>query len=185
MLKHSINLLSILLLLFMCAVSIKAQEKVMKHDITPKVEKAVAVIYPTKGNTAHGVITFIKVKDGMKVIADIEGLTPGKHGFHVHEYGDCSASDGSSAGGHFNPDNVKHSGHDSKVRHVGDLGNITADKDGKAHLELVDDQMEFFGSHGIIGRGVVVHGGTDDLISQPSGNAGPRVGCGVIGIAKN
>jgi len=146
--------------------------------------KAVAVINPTAGNTVHGIVTFTKVKNGIKVVADIEELTPGKHGFHIHQYGDCSDPKGKSAGGHFNPDKVAHAGHNSKIRHVGDFGNITADKSGKAHIEFVDNLISFCGSHNIIGRGVVIHGGADDLKSQPSGAAGPRVACGSISLAK-
>jgi Cu-Zn family superoxide dismutase len=150
----------------------------------PEITKAVAELHGTKGNNVKGTVSFTKEENGITIVADIEGLTPGKHGFHIHEYGDCTADDGTSAGGHFNPENVKHGAPTDSVRHVGDLGNITADKDGNAHLEWTDPLLSFTGSHSIIGRAVVVHGGEDDLTSQPSGNAGPRVACGVIGIAK-
>ncbi len=146
--------------------------------------KAVSVIYPTEGNKVHGTVTFTKVENGIKVVADIEGLTPGKHGFHIHEFGDCSDPKGKSAGGHFNPDKVAHAGHNSKTRHVGDFGNITADKSGKAHVEFIDNLISFCGPHNIIGRGIVIHGGADDLTSQPSGAAGPRVACGSISLSK-
>ena len=76
-------------------------QKLMDHTM-----KAVCVVHPTKGHNAHGVVTFIKVDGGVKVVADIKGLKPGSHGFHIHEYGDCSAPNGTSAGGHFNPENV-------------------------------------------------------------------------------
>jgi Cu-Zn family superoxide dismutase len=148
--------------------------------------KAAAVLYPTTGNQAHGSVTFIKVRNGVKVIADINGLSPGEHGFHIHEFGDCTAFDGKSAGGHFNPDGTPHGAPTApaKNRHVGDLGNITAINSGKAHLELVDSLLAFDGEHSIIGRGVIVHAKKDDLTSQPTGAAGSRVACGVIGIAK-
>ncbi len=149
-----------------------------------EITKAVAELHGTKGNNISGTVTFTKEADGIKVVADITGLKHGKHGFHIHEYGDCTADDGSSAGGHFNPENVKHGAPTDSVRHVGDLGNIEAGQDGNAHLELTDTLLSFSGPHSIIGRGVIVHGGEDDLTSQPSGNAGPRVACGVIGIAK-
>ena len=145
--------------------------------------KAVAVLYPTSGNKAAGVVTFTKKANGIEVVADVEGLSPGLHGFHVHQYGDCSAPNGDSAGGHFNPEGMRHGAPTSKERHVGDLGNTTADKDGKAHLEWTDNLMTFEGRDSIIGRGLIVHAGPDDLTSQPAGNAGPRVACGVIGIA--
>ncbi len=149
-----------------------------------KITKAVAELHGTKGNNVTGTVTFTKEANGIRIVADINGLKPGKHGFHIHEYGDCTADDGSSAGGHFNPDNVNHGAPTDSVRHVGDLGNIEAGQDGNAHLEITDTLMSFAGPHSIIGRSVVVHEGEDDLTSQPSGNAGPRAACGVIGIAK-
>lgn len=149
-----------------------------------EVTKAIAVLQPTQGNSAHGTITFLKVANGIQVIAAIEGLTPGAHGFHVHEYGDCSSGDGKSAGGHFNPEGKAHGGPDAKERHVGDLGNITADESGKATLDIVDALISFEGLTSILGRGVIVHAQADDLMSQPTGAAGDRVACGVIGVAK-
>lgn len=154
--------------------------KMMKQPDSTAITEAIANLSPTKGNDVKGTVVFTKVNGGIKIVAEIEGLTPGKHGFHVHEYGDCTSPDGSSAGGHFNPDGVEHGGPDDPVRHVGDMGNLVAGKDGKAHYEWVDSLMTFYGPHNIIGRSVIVHGGADDLKSQPSGNAGPRVACGVI-----
>jgi len=181
--KKSVLLIMLVISLLAINDSAKAQMKKNKCSIE-KLNNAIAVINPTKGNKAHGMVTFTKVKNGIKVVADIEGLTPGKHGFHIHQYGDCSDPKGKSAGGHFNPDKVKHAGHNSTVRHVGDFGNLVADKDGNAHMVFVDNLISFHGPHNIIGRGVVIHGGADDLTSQPSGNAGPRVGCGAIAQAK-
>src|SRR5712692_6964724 len=89
--------------------------------------KAVAMLHPTAGNKVTGTVTFTEVADGVQVHAEIAGLTPGKHGFHVHEFGDCSASDAASAGAHFNPTNQPHAGPDAQARHVGDMGNIEAD----------------------------------------------------------
>jgi Cu-Zn family superoxide dismutase len=146
--------------------------------------KAIAVLHPTKGNNVEGVVTFTKSGNEMKVVADITGLTPGKHGFHIHEFGDCSSPDAKSAEGHFNPTKAPHAGHDAAQRHVGDLGNIEADSSGKAHLELTDNMMTMSGENSILGRGLIVHQKADDLKTQPTGNAGGRVACGVIGIAK-
>jgi len=148
--------------------------------------KATAVLYPTTGNQVHGTVRFTKVRNGVKVVADINGLSTGEHGFHIHEFGDCTAFDGKSAGGHFNPDGTPHGAQTSpeKYRHVGDLGNITAIDSGKAHLELVDSLLAFDGARSVIGRGVIVHADKDDLKSQPTGAAGSRVACGVIGVAK-
>ena len=149
------------------------------------INKAVAVLHPTQGNNVTGTVYFNRTEKGIKVTADVMGLSPGKHGFHIHEFGDCTAPDGTSAGGHFNPENQPHAGPDQAKRHVGDLGNIEADNNGNAHYERTDGLLKFDGRDSIIGRGVIVHAGEDDLVSQPSGNAGPRVACGVVGIAKD
>ena len=148
------------------------------------VTKAVCVVYPTQGNNVTGTITFTKVDDGVKVVADLQGLSAGKHGIHIHECGDCSAADGSLAGGHFNPMAKSHGAPMDAMRHEGDMGNIEADATGKAHLEYVDKNISFEGMASIIGRSVIVHKNEDDLKTQPTGNAGARVACGVIGIGK-
>ena len=176
------NLLHLsLFALMMLALISCGQEK--KTGEKASILKAVAVLHPTQGNSTEGMVTFTRTENGIKVIADVSGLTPGKHGFHIHEYGNCSKADATSAGGHFNPDNKPHGAPTDKERHVGDLGNITADEEGKAHLEWLDPMIAFEGKHSIIGRAVVVHASEDDLKSQPTGNAGPRVACGVIGVA--
>ncbi|MEO5754528.1 MAG: superoxide dismutase family protein [Chthoniobacterales bacterium] len=146
--------------------------------------KAIAVLHPTKDSKVEGTVTFTKSGDETKVVADLTGLTPGQHGFHIHEFGDCSSDDGKSAGGHFNPTNNPHAGHDDAKRHGGDLGNIEADSTGKAHLELTDRMLSMSGETSIIGRSVIVHEKADDMKTQPTGDAGGRVACGVIGIAK-
>ena len=138
---------------------------------------ASAVLIATEGNDLQGTVTFIQTPGGVRVQANLTGLTGTEHGFHVHQYGDCSASDGTSAGGHFNPHGADHAGPFAASRHVGDLGN------SEATYDRVDTHLAFEGESSIIGRAVIVHGGTDDLSSQPSGAAGPRIACGVIGIA--
>jgi superoxide dismutase, Cu-Zn family len=148
--------------------------------------KAVAVLHPTAGNKVSGTVTFTEVADGVQVRAEITGLTPGNHGFHVHELGDCSAPDASSAGAHFNPTHKPHGGPDAAERHVGDMGNVQADASGKATLEYLDHQISLTNEEqSVIGRSVVVHAKADDLKSQPAGDSGARVACGVIGRAKN
>ncbi len=144
---------------------------------------AVALLYPTLGNKVAGIVTFTKVDNGVRVVADVQGLTPGKHGFHVHQFGNCSAPNGDSAGGHFNPSGKPHGGPLSMERHAGDFGNLTAEADGKAHLEWTDPTLTLAGPDSIIGRSVIVHAMADDLTTQPAGNSGPRVACGVIGIS--
>jgi superoxide dismutase, Cu-Zn family len=149
------------------------------------VSSAVCVIYPTHGNIVTGIVTFTKVEGGIKVVADVQGLSKGKHGIHIHECGDCTAADGSSAGGHFNPMSKSHGAPMDVMRHAGDMGNIEADDMGKAHLEYVDHTISFEGKTSIIGRSVIIHKNEDDLKTQPAGNAGARVACGVIGIGKS
>ncbi len=147
--------------------------------------RAVAVLHPTTGNTVEGQVTFTKADGGVKVSAHVTGLTPGKHGFHIHEYGDCTALDGTSAGGHFNPAGNLHGAPTDAKRHEGDMGNVEANDQGVADLEYVDTQASFEGETSILGRGVIVHAGADDFKTQPTGNAGGRVACGVIGAAKS
>lgn len=146
--------------------------------------KAIAVLQPTQGSSVRGTVTFTRVVSRVRVVAHIEGLAPGQHGFHIHEFGDASSPDGSSAGGHFNPTGAPHAGPKDMPRHVGDLGNITADASGQAHLDAFVSGLAFDGPNSILGRGVVVHANVDDLKSQPSGNAGGRLAVGVIGVAK-
>jgi len=148
------------------------------------ISDAVAVLIPTEGSEARGVVTFTQTEAGVNVVADLTGLEPGGHGFHIHEFGDCSASDGTSAGGHFNPEGTAHGAPSDSVRHIGDLGNVVADEAGNAHYEMTDDHLSFAGPHSIIGRAVIVHAGEDDLTTQPTGAAGPRAACGVIGIGR-
>lgn len=171
---------SILLFTQACTNTPKAT---VNMEVNP-VSKAICVLHPTQGNNVQGVVTFTRTDSGIKVVADVEGLTEGKHGFHIHQYGDISNPDGTSAGGHFNPDNKKHGAPTDAERHVGDLGNLEAGADGRAHYEWVDNEITFSGEHSIIGRAIIVHAGADDLTSQPTGAAGARVADGVIGIAK-
>ena len=148
--------------------------------------KAIAVLHPTAGSKVSGTVTFTEVADGVQVQAEITGLTPGNHGFHVHEFGDCSAPDVSSAGAHFNPTSKPHAGPDALERHVGDMGNVEADASGTAKLDYVDHQISLTNDQeSVIGRSVVVHAKADDLKSQPAGDSGTRIACGVIGRAKS
>ncbi|XP_060529830.1 superoxide dismutase [Cu-Zn]-like isoform X2 [Cylas formicarius] len=136
---------------------------------------------------ANGTVTFTTTDKGVQVTGSISGLSPGKHGFHIHALGDISQGC-TSTGGHFNPKNQSHGAPDADVRHVGDLGNIEADANGLANINILDNQIALEGLNNIIGRGVVVHADEDDLgkgghdDSLTTGHAGARVGCGVIGI---
>ncbi len=144
---------------------------------------AVAVLMPTSDSMVEGVVEFTRTRAGMRVRVQIKKLTPGVHGFHIHTYGDCRADDAESAGGHFNPQDTAHGAPDAEIRHVGDLGNIEADEAGLAVADFVDPHLTLEGPTSIIGRSVIVHDRADDFQSQPAGNAGKRLACGVIGWA--
>jgi Cu-Zn family superoxide dismutase len=148
-----------------------------------KVTAAVAVVQGLGDHKVKGKVTFVQKEDGVEITAELTGLQPGEHGFHVHEFGDCSMADGKCAGGHFNPTGAPHGAPDSDKRHVGDLGNIKADGEGKATYKRIDHMITLNGSHSVIGRSVIIHAKADDLKTQPSGDAGDRIGCGAIGIA--
>ena len=145
---------------------------------------AMAELNPASGSNVRGTVHFHETPRGVHVVATVNGLTPGKHGFHIHDKGDCSAPDAASAGGHFNPTGMKHGGPRDTERHAGDFGNLTADASGKATFDWIDDRISFDGPNSIIGKGVIVHEKEDDLKSQTPtpGNAGKRIACGSIQI---
>ena len=185
--KNKINsafVITLLYGLFVINSSQAFQIKGSEKQPRPNTNKAICVLLPTQGNDVTGIITFTKTDHGILVVADVKGLTKGKHGFHIHEYGDCSSVDGSSAGGHFNPEGKSHAGPSDMTRHMGDMGNLEANDDGLAHLEYADSMISLEGDYSIIGRSIIVHKSEDDLKTQPTGNAGSRAACGVIGIAK-
>ncbi|KAF9961170.1 Superoxide dismutase [Cu-Zn] [Mortierella alpina] len=152
--------------------------------------KAVCVFRSNEKNVS-GTIHFTQESESspVHVKAELAGLAPGKHGFHIHEFGD-NTNGCMSAGGHFNPHGLTHGAPTAQVRHAGDLGNVTVGADGKATLDTTDSQLKLIGPHSIIGRTVVVHEGEDDLglggheLSATTGNAGGRLACGVIGVTK-
>jgi Cu-Zn family superoxide dismutase len=148
-----------------------------EHEAKPA---AVAEMHGTQGHDLSGKVTFTKLPGGILVQAELTGLTPGKHGFHVHEKGDCSAPDLSSAGDHFNTTGSKHGAREHMSAHTGDMGNIEVDETGKGHAEYVDTKLKLEGESSVIGKAVIVHEKTDDQVSQPSGNSGNRIACGVI-----
>ncbi|MDR3086989.1 MAG: superoxide dismutase family protein [Azoarcus sp.] len=145
-----------------------------------KAPQAVAKLAPTEGNTVQGNVTFKQEKKGVRIIASVSGLTAGMHGFHVHEKGDCSAPDGSSAGGHFNPDGHQHGKVDAAKHHAGDLPSLKADAKGNATLNTLVKGLMLTGDTGIVDRALIVHANPDDYTTQPTGNAGGRVACAVI-----
>ncbi len=140
----------------------------------------VADLSPTAGHTVRGTVTLTQEPGGIHIVAELAGLTPGEHGFHIQETGDCSAPEAVSAGKHFNPTGAPHGAPDAEQRHAGDLGNLVADASGNARYDRVDPRLRLEGPESVVGRSIVVHDGADDLASQPGGNAGPRAACGVI-----
>jgi len=147
------------------------------------VTDACAIIRPALGSKVEGDIHFEKTGDAVSITGRISGLAPGRHGFHIHMYGNCSAPDAASAGDHFNPARHDHGGPKDQNRHAGDLGNIEVGADGIVNVSLSDTVISLSGPNSILGRSLVIHQNADDLKSQPSGESGPRLACGVIGVA--
>jgi superoxide dismutase, Cu-Zn family len=133
------------------------------------------------GSKLSGKAVLTETEGGVHVVLTLEGLEAGEHGAHVHEKGDCSAADGASAGGHFNPQSKDHGLPGAEKRHLGDLGNITIGKDGKGSLDITAPgaNLKATDAASFVGRAIIVHAKKDDG-GQPTGNAGGRVGCGVI-----
>ncbi len=156
------------------------QDTTDKEEGMAAVRKAVSEMTATTGNNASGTVTFTEVEGGIRVEASFTGVAEGEHGFHIHETGDCSSGDGKSAGGHWNPAGNPHAGPSGEMRHVGDLGNISANAAGDAVTDFVDPVLTFDGPNSILGKGVILHANMDDLSSQPTGAAGARISCGVI-----
>jgi Cu-Zn family superoxide dismutase len=148
----------------------------------PDGPRAFAHLEPTRGHKVSGAVHFYQVDGRVRVVAKVSGLVPGReHGFHIHEAGDCSSGDGMSAKGHFNPFGRLHGHFSGAERHAGDLPALKADADGFGGLEIELDQITVTaGPASIVGRSVIVHADPDDYRTQPTGNAGARIACGVI-----
>ena len=144
--------------------------------------RATAALQPTKGSKAFGEATFEQVGDKVRVIVFAQNLPPDRElGFHIHEAGDCSSGDGMSAKGHFNPHGKPHGHPSSAERHAGDLPSLKAGKDGRAKIDVTVDAISIGKGPGdIVGRGLIIHADPDDYKTQPTGNAGARIACGVI-----
>jgi Cu-Zn family superoxide dismutase len=144
--------------------------------------RANAGLAATKGSKAFGEATFEQVGDKVRLVVFVQGLQPDReHGFHIHEKGDCSSGDGMSTGGHFNPHGKPHGRHSDANRHVGDLPSLKAAKNGRAKLDVQLDGLSIgSGPANIVGRGLIIHADPDDFKTQPTGNAGARIACGVI-----
>ncbi len=142
---------------------------------------ATTTLAPTQGNSAKGTVSFAQRGGKVVVVAKVSGLTPGSHGFHIHEKGDCSSADAMSAGGHFNPTGKPHAHPSTTERHAGDMPMLVADASGTASLTTELDVITIgSGATDIVGKAVIVHTDPDDFKTQPTGNAGGRVACGVI-----
>jgi Cu-Zn family superoxide dismutase len=145
-------------------------------------QQASATMVPVGKSKVSGSVQLTAEGQDVRVTYNVKGLKANqKHGFHIHEFGDCSSADGSAAGGHFNPMSAPHGGPTDQAKHVGDLGNIVADAKGVASGEIRVTGLHL---HMLAGRSLMVHAGEDDLKSQPAGNSGDRVACGIIGVTR-
>lgn len=154
---------------------------------TPMAQQAQAVMASASASLVSGKLTLTPVAGGVRIAGTIGGLTPsGRFGFHVHESGDCSAVDASSAGGHFNPTHQAHGSAKIGVHHVGDMDNIVSDVEGLAYvdMQLAAVTLGGGGAMDIAGRALVVHADPDDYATQPAGKSGARVACGVIKVIR-
>jgi Cu-Zn family superoxide dismutase len=159
----------------------KPEEGKPEEAKAPEQKPVEVKIEARSGSKVSGTATLEPVPEGVKVTLHLKGMPAGNHGAHIHEKADCSAKDGTSAGGHFNPDSHKHGLPPGEERHLGDLGNIVADKKGEANLEIVIKGANLIPGdpHSFLDRGIIIHQKKDDG-GQPVGNAGGRIGCGEI-----
>lgn len=160
-------------------------------EAPPEDEVAVAEIQPIGDGTVSGTVTFTQLDDAVEVRLDLADFrSEGLHGLHVHETGDCgpdsTGTPGGAAGGHFNPLSSPHGapGERPGARHAGDLGNVEPEATGRAVGASVDSVLALSGPTSVLGRAVILHAAADDLTSQPSGDAGARIGCGVVRAAR-
>lgn len=151
----------------------------------PASETATATLVGGPGDTDFkGTVTFTPEGDGVRVVAHLEGVDQaGQHGFHVHETGECTHGEGSkhftSAGGHFNPTGAEHACPPTEPRHAGDLGNIEV-TNGNGHAEITTTLLSLSGANSVVGKAIILHAKADDCKTQPTGDAGDRLACGVV-----
>lgn len=144
-------------------------------------KRAYAEVFGQKGSPLRGRAVLTEYESGILIILEIQNAPPGAHGVHVHEAGDCSEDGFTTVGGHFNPDDRPHGSPESEEHHGGDLGNMSVAENGVGMLRLFAwDLTVAPGTHSVVGRSIVVHRDTDDFVSQPTGNTGPPIACGVI-----
>jgi Cu-Zn family superoxide dismutase len=157
--------------------SAAAEPEVSQQEVV-----AEAVLAPKSGSELTGRAVFTKTDGEVQLEVTVEHVKPGLHAVHIHETGDCSADDASSAGGHWNPTGVDHGKWGEAPFHLGDIGNIDVGEDGTGSYTMSTDLWSIGdgSDHDVVGKAIVVHSGADDFVSQPSGAAGDRIGCGVI-----
>jgi len=147
----------------------------------PAGPQATAAIEGRSGSALTGTATFTQSLGAVHIVVDVNNAPDGVHAVHLHEKGDCSAPDAASAGGHFNPGHMQHGAPEAAQHHAGDFGNMTVGADGHGHLELDSTNLTVApGEMSIVGHAIVVHAKADDFQTQPTGNAGGRIGCGVV-----
>jgi Cu-Zn family superoxide dismutase len=143
--------------------------------------EATAKLESKSGSTVTGEADFKEKSGGVEITVEIKGAKPGPHGVHLHDKGDCSAADASSAGGHFNPDSKTHGAPNADPHHAGDFGNMTVGANGTGKLKLTVKGLTVApGPNSVVGHALVIHADPDDMKTQPSGNSGARVACGVV-----
>lgn len=147
---------------------------------------ATATLTPTSNSNANGTLTLRELSDGrVEATVNLTGVPPGVHGFHIHEKGDCG-DNGNAAGGHYNPTNTPHGAPNAAAHHAGDFGNVTADASGKvSETKILEGITVTEGPSTAVGHAVILHANPDDLTTQPSGNAGPRIACGIVMAGTN
>jgi len=147
----------------------------------PPGPRATATIEARSGSTLSGTAVFTPTAGGVHIVVEVSNAPQGIHAVHLHEKGDCSAPDATSAGGHFNPTGMAHGSPDAPAHHAGDFGNMTVGEDGHGRLELDSTMLTITpGDRSVVGHAIVVHAKADDMQTQPTGNAGGRIGCGVV-----
>ena len=182
--KKSLFITSLLVLSASCSHNAHHVQK-SSSTIQAGTRNAIAQLKVSSEKNLKGVVEFTEENGKVTVITKVDGLTTGTHGFHIHEIGDCSKADFTSAGGHFNPSKAEHGALNAEKNHAGDLGNLIADRSKKAYTTIQTHGVTLGeGENSIIGKAVIIHKDADDYKTQPTGNAGGRLACGVIELVK-